>query len=492
MDKEIKESYYKKALRRAWLYSPLIISFGALPLVYNLTANSLIRVASLCIAVFSYGYVIKYWHSFVKQEELPETLVDILLPVFHSCAYYFLVFVILFGILGSRIYKLFMCLCIFATPFSPMLYAMSIGIDIIVFVVAFLLLYLIIILTVVFTCKQYIKTLKKDKRAVKYFSLFLLFGIVAGYQFRNQKVLVLGRDYYVEQLSDEVQLYYYQPFYSYNRLAIFEGEPSLVISRDYPRLDGATAAYPVYGAVVQATYANLNHNSVAEYVQCNQTIQGYERLINGEIDIFFGAQPSEQQLALAREQGVELRLIPIAQEAFVFFVNSENPVDSLTLEQIRAIYLKDITNWQEVGGNYGNILPFQRPESSGSQTIMIAYVMQGQRLPPPLQVEYQGGMGGIVKGVATYRNYYAAIGYSFRYYATVMNPDVNIKFLAINGVEPTPENISNGTYPLTITVYAVTTGNESDNTKLLIEWMLSEEGQDFIEECGYVRLSESE
>ena len=483
-----KESYYKKALKRAWLYSPLIVSFGVCPLFYNLTSNSFVRIVTLCIAIFAYCYVIKYWHSFIKQEELPETLVDILLPIIHSCAYYFLVFIILFGILGSHIYNLFMFLCAFAMPFSPMLYSMSIGIDIVIFVAAFLLLYFIIVITVVFTCKQYIKTIKKDKRALKYFSLFLLFGLAAGYQFRNQNILVLAGDYYVEYVNDEVSLYYYEPFSPYNKLIVFEGTPSLTISENYPRIDGATAAYPVYGAVVQATYANLNRSSVSQYVQCNQTIQGYERLINGEVDIFFGAQPSEQQLELAREQGVEFHLIPIAQEAFVFFVNADNPVDSLTLEQIRAIYLKDITNWSEVGGNNVNILPFQRPGSSGSQTIMLAYVMQGQRLPPPLSVEYLGGMGEMVRGVATYRNYYAAIGYSFRYYATVMNPDVNIKFLAINGVEPTPDNIRNGTYPLTITVYAVTTGDESENTELLIEWILSEEGQDFIEECGYSRL----
>jgi phosphate transport system substrate-binding protein len=207
------------------------------------------------------------------------------------------------------------------------------------------------------------------------------------------------------------------------------------------------------------------------------------------VDIIFSFQPSDDHLLAASKAEVELRLTPIAGEAFVFFVNSGNPVSDLSMEQIQDIYQKKITNWKEVGSASGKIMPFQRPENSGSQTIMLAKVMAGKPLPEPLQEEYSSFMGGIIRDVADYRNYASAIGYSFRYYATGMNPNEGIKLIAVGGVEPTIENIRSGAYPFTVDVYAVTAGTENENVPKLIEWILSDQGQAFIEQCGYVRIS---
>jgi len=118
---------------------------------------------------------------------------------------------------------------------------------------------------------------------------------------------------------------------------------------------------------------------------------------------------------------------------------------------------------------------------------MLAMIMRDKPLPAPLLEEYVAEMGGLISQVATYRNYSSAIGYSFRYFATEMNPNNNIKLLAINGIEPTVENIRDGTYPFTVDVYAVTAGSTNENTDKLIDWILSEQGQNFIEKCGYVR-----
>ena len=68
-----------------------------------------------------------------------------------------------------------------------------------------------------------------------------------------------------------------------------------------------------------------------------------------------------------------------------------------------------------------------------------------------------------------------------------MSPNDNIKLLAVNGIEPTPENIRSGVYPFTVDVYAVTAGSGNANTEKLINWILSEQGQKLIELCGYVR-----
>ena len=198
------------------------------------------------------------------------------------------------------------------------------------------------------------------------------------------------------------------------------------------------------------------------------------------------AQPSKGQLAKAKEAGVELELAPIGREAFVFFVNADNPVQNLTLAQIQDIYSRRITNWKQVGGQDEEILAFQRPEDSGSQTAMLAMVMKDRQLATPMKEEVASGMGGILSKVAEYRNLSSAIGYSFRWYATVMNPNPDIRLLSIDGVAPTPENIRDGSYPLTGELNIVTAGSENPNVQKLIDWTLSAQGQALIEKTGYV------
>ena len=148
-----------------------------------------------------------------------------------------------------------------------------------------------------------------------------------------------------------------------------------------------------------------------------------------------------------------------------------------------------MTNWSELGGRDEKILAFQRPEDSGSQTIMQAKVMQGVQMAKPMREETVTGMGGVLSQVAEYRNSSAAIGYSFRWYATVMNAKAGLKLLSIDGVAPSVQGIRNGTYPLTVDVHAVTAGTTNPNVPKLLDWVRSAEGQALIEQVGYVGLS---
>lgn len=278
----------------------------------------------------------------------------------------------------------------------------------------------------------------------------------------------------------------YTPFNKYNNVIKADFKPTFAIENNYPRLDGATAFYPIYSAVTETVYNGLDQYSVRDYVECNTTAGAYERLINGETDIIFCLEPSQEQLAAAKEKGVNLKLTKISSEAFVFFVNSENTVGSLTVEQIQNIYSKQTTNWNEVDGKDEKIIPFQRSEGSGSQTIM-QKLMQDKALFKPMIEEVAAEMGDVIRNVAEYRNYSNAIGYSFRYYVTAMNLNTNIKLLSINGVEPTFENIANGSYPLIYDIYAITTEEtaKKENIKLLVDWILSGEGQRLIKLTGY-------
>ncbi|MDR1242961.1 MAG: substrate-binding domain-containing protein [Deltaproteobacteria bacterium] len=280
---------------------------------------------------------------------------------------------------------------------------------------------------------------------------------------------------------------HYRPFREGNRLARPASPASLRIEAEHPRLDGAIAALPVYAAFAQAVYAGLDAAEAEDIVACTNTVRAYARLADGKTDIFFGAAPSREQRGYAAAKGLKLNETPIGREAFVFFVHKDNPVRSLTREQVRAVYSGRVRNWKEFGGPDEAILPFQRPEGSGSQTALLR-IMEGETLIRPLREEQATGMGDIIIRVATYQNRKNALGYTFRWYATALFSSPDIRLLAIDGVEPTPENIRNGAYPFIEHLLAVTAGPPGAESKSLLDWIIGPEGQSLLERVGYVPL----
>lgn len=263
---------------------------------------------------------------------------------------------------------------------------------------------------------------------------------------------------------------------------------SLKLTGNLPVLDGAAALVPVYAAVIDNVYPegcvtyeggefsddnfygeNFADDSAMQY---NNTVRGYKAIVDGTTDILFCAGPSEEQKRYAEEQGVELVYVPIGLEGFVFFVNENNPVDGLTVDQIRKIYAGEYTNWSEVGGADRIINPVTRLEGSGSQTAFESFMG-----------DYEVGAKHPLAITG------ASLGFSFRYYMDGIVGNDSVKMLSLNGVYPSAENIRNRTYPVVAQFYAIyRADNENENIKVLIDWLLSEEGQTLIEETGYVRI----
>ncbi len=466
--------YYRVTGLMALLLSPIAVSIG------------LIGVALIVPPILTLALV---WILYSRKATMPENASEVFMPIFLAFCYYMCVWIAVFGVSNYRFDSTLFegAFSILTIPYFVFNFFFAFSGDFSFFPLVNAVITVITVLTIFITRVVSKKKIIFDKKIIIYGLIFICLSGIAGFQQYDRSTKFLTHDYQVERIEDEVNLYEYRPFSTNgNKLKQLNEPANISIAENYPKLDGATAAYPVYGAMAQELYKGLDEKTVEQYVTCSKTDEAYERLIRGETDIFFGAQPSKQQIEKAKENGVEFVLTPIGKEAFVFFVNKENPVSSLTLEQIQDVYQKKITNWRDVGGNNEKIIPFQRPENSGSQTIMLAMVMKDKTLPSPLWEEYAAGMGGVISQVAEYRNYSSAIGYSFRYFATGMKPNESIKLLAVNGIEPTVENIRNGTYPFTIDVYAVTAGSANENTSTLLQWILSEQGQSFIELCGYV------
>ncbi|WP_163215551.1 PstS family phosphate ABC transporter substrate-binding protein [Bacteroides sp. 519] len=291
-----------------------------------------------------------------------------------------------------------------------------------------------------------------------------------------------------ERIDYDVNLITYEPFRENTRAVDLDTVSVLKLDTLLPRLDGATSFYPVYAAFVRAVYPPGDYSYIYSTVVCNTTPGAYNALIEGNADIIFVLHPSKQQLEYAQECNVEMKLTPIGREAFVFFVNSKNPVNNLSTTQLKGIYSGKIENWRDVDGKNSTIKAFQRNENSGSQTAFLQF-MEGTEVMEAQQTHIIHGMGPIIQRAADYKNYPSAIGYSFRFYVDKMVGNGDIKLLSVDGIYPDKQTIEDGSYPLVADFYAITRANETNpHVQQLLDWILSEQGQSLVEKTGYNRI----
>ena len=226
--------------------------------------------------------------------------------------------------------------------------------------------------SLLFTC-LFSKNFKLLKISLCFILIISSLGTFTYFNSPNYRYQGHGFDYMHGYSS--VDLSDYMVYSNSNKLVELDHKANLIIEdiSDMPILDGAEACFPVYSAFAKAVYKDIDiieKNALqtdfnGKVVTFFNTAEGYERLFNGEVDMFFGAKPSKSQLERANELGIELEYTLIGKEAFVFFVNENNPIDNLNSDEIRKIYHGDITNFKEVGGNNEKIIAFQRPERSG-------------------------------------------------------------------------------------------------------------------------------
>ncbi len=277
----------------------------------------------------------------------------------------------------------------------------------------------------------------------------------------------------------------------------------------YPHIDGSTVCVPL-AIEFARQHLGFTGEQAKEFVDFSTTHHAYEQLISGEwddfraivetediaycietgkTDLFLGTEPSDAELSMAMELGVELSKEPICYDAFVFITHKDNPVETLTVQQIKDIYSGKITNWKDVGGKDEKIRAFQREANSGSQTAMENLVMGGADLIDPIEVKVVEGMGMLVDAVAEYQNETASIGYTYRYYIDNLYKNDKIKTIAVEGVSPTDDNIRSRVYPFTTNYYAVINKNgRSETAEQFRQWILSEEGQRCVKQAGYITI----
>lgn len=209
---------------------------------------------------------------------------------------------------------------------------------------------------------------------------------------------------------------------------------------------------------------------------------GIAALINGTTDIAAASRPikpSEVDKLKTRFATVGVG-VPIARDGLAVYLNASNPVETLTLAQLEAIYTGRITNWKEVGGKDAPIILYSRENSSGTYTYFKDNVLKGKDYSPRAQTLQ--GTAAVVNAVAKDVN---GIGYGGAAYAK------NVKFASVKkddkspAFKPTLETVKAGQYPITRYLYLYLRTQPKGDAKKFIDFALSPAGQQIAVQTGY-------
>ncbi len=219
---------------------------------------------------------------------------------------------------------------------------------------------------------------------------------------------------------------------------------------------------------------------------------GIVALINGTVDIANASREMKAEEAAAlKAKGLAPLEFAVARDAIAVVVNPSNPVNGLTLKQISDIYVGNITNWREVGGEDRPIVLLSRESNSGTYVYFLENVVRlgdpNSKLlfsPDTLLMPSSEGISAEVRQNPN------AIGYDGLGYVT---PDQ--KMLAVARaqegpyVSPSVATVNDGNYPIARPLYMYTAGEPMGEVKSYIDWVLAA-GQTIVPQLGFVPLAE--
>lgn len=273
-----------------------------------------------------------------------------------------------------------------------------------------------------------------------------------------------------------------------------EAEPILTPD-EFPITDGSTACIPLI-AQIMADTTGLDLETAQSAVNINTTAQAWRNLglygsnSGDAVKLIIAYEAPDSVKKELETDGDPLDQKAIGRDALVFIVNEDNPVQSLTQQQLKDIYAGKITNWKDVGGKDQEIVAFQRRADSGSQTLFQKLLIQGGELMDAPTELAPTAMGELVDSIAQYNNTANAIGFSVYYYIDQMYSKPGLRLLAVDGVTPSNETIADQSYPLCNEFYAAILQASGADTpeREIYDWLSTDAGRACVEKSGYVAV----
>ncbi|PYV36982.1 MAG: phosphate-binding protein [Acidobacteria bacterium] len=212
---------------------------------------------------------------------------------------------------------------------------------------------------------------------------------------------------------------------------------------------------------------------------------GIAALINGTTDICEASRPmkDKEKEEVKAKTGKEVVEIPVAVDGLAIYLNASNPIQELTLDQVKQIYLGKITNWKAVGGSDTRIILYGRENNSGTYAYFKEHVLQNADFHPTTQT--LPGTAAVTNAVSKDPK---AIGYGGIAYAKGIRHTRVKKDANSPAIEPSMENVLSAKYPISRFLYWYVAGQPSGEIKKLVDWVLGDEGQKLVQAVGYYPL----
>jgi len=245
-------------------------------------------------------------------------------------------------------------------------------------------------------------------------------------------------------------------------------------------IDGSTTVGPIAKAF--AEYFMAKNPDVNITVSESGSGNGAKSLINGACDIADMSRfMKENEFAAAVENGIFPVAHVVAVDGIAIIVHPSNPVQELTVEQVKDIYLGKIVNWNQLGGPNRRIVKISRDTNSGTYETFENLVMNKGRIAQDTE---SAASNGQVRGRV--QKTPAAIGYVGLGFV-----DRTVKALEIDGVSPEPELVASGVYPIARPLFMFTNGYPKLGTPLhaFVTLYLTEKGQEIIESIGFIPVT---
>lgn len=213
---------------------------------------------------------------------------------------------------------------------------------------------------------------------------------------------------------------------------------------------------------------------------------GISALINGTTDICEASRAmkdAEKKQAAAKYGAPPVETV-VAKDGLSVYVNEGNSVNELTMQQLKDIYTGKVTDWKDVGGTPGKIIPYSRENSSGTYVFFKEHVLSNADYTPRAQA--MPGTAAVVNAVARDKS---SIGYGGAAYAKGIKIVKVKKDAAAKGVSPSDATIKDGSYPLSRPLFFYTPPKTSAAIKAFTDWVLSPEGQAIVVKVGYFPIN---
>lgn len=243
-------------------------------------------------------------------------------------------------------------------------------------------------------------------------------------------------------------------------------------------VDGSTTVGPVAKAFAEY----FKSKNITVPVSESGSGNGFKALLNGTCKVAALSRfLKDSEFKAAVEKGIVPVPHVVALDGLAVVVHPSNPVENLSLEQIKAIYTGKVSNWKEVGGSDQPIVRISRDTNSGTYECFESLVLHGAEIVK--ETEYVGSNQAAKTRVQSTPS---AIGY-----ISLGHTGEGVKTLAVDGVKPSKRTVVEGVYPVARPLFFFTNGYPKLGTPLhqFVTLSLTPEGQEIIESKGFVPVT---